>query len=410
MYTFSKNTKMITYILMAIGAVAIGYGFATDPHRVWPNILAGNFFFLAIALASLFFMALQYVTEAGWSAAIKRVPEAISQYLPIAGGIMLVIFIAAGMHWNHIYHWLDGNLYYEWLLPDGNLSHEMAEGAVANPEYDSIIAGKKAYLNFPFFIIRALVYLGVWTWAAKKLRQLSLAEDLVGGTENHYKSIKVSAFFIVFFAITSSMAAWDWIMSIDTHWFSTLFGWYVFSGMFVSAITAITLVVLHLKSKGHLELVNESHLHDLGKFMFAFSIFWTYLWFCQFMLIWYANIPEEVTYYMARWDNYKVPFWTMVFINFAFPVLALMSREAKRIKNYLVVTGFMVILGHYMDVFVMIMPGTTGDNAPHFGFIEIGTFLGFAGLFTNFVLRQLAKSPLVAKNHPFIEESKHHHI
>lgn len=393
MYTFSKNTKLITYVLMAIGAIALGYGFATDAHRTWPNLLASNFFFLAIALASLFFMALQYVTEAGWSAAIKRVPEGIAQYLPIGGAIMIVIFIAAALHWNHIYHW-------------------MAEG-IADPtheNYDEIIAGKTGYLNFPFFIIRALIYLGVWTWAAKKLRQLSLNEDLVGGTENHFKSVKTSAIFVVFFAVTSSTAAWDWIMSIDTHWFSTLFGWYVFAGMFVSAITTITLVVLHLKRKGHLEIVNENHLHDLGKFMFAFSIFWTYLWFSQFMLIWYSNIPEEVTYYMARWDNYKVPFWTMVIINFAFPVLALMSRDAKRMTGYLTVTGVMVIIGHYMDTWVMIMPGVMGDHAPHFGFIEIGTFLGFAGLFTNFILRQIAKSPLVAKNHPFIEESEHHHI
>jgi hypothetical protein len=205
------------------------------------------------------------------------------------------------------------------------------------------------------------------------------------------------------------MMAWDWIMSIDTHWFSTLFGWFVFSSMGVTGFTMIALTAIVLKRKGYLDQVNENHIHDLGKWIFAFSILWTYMWFSQFMLIWYSNIPEEVTYYMARWDNYNALFWLTSTINFIFPLLILMSRDSKRNFGYILTVGVIVLIGHWCNIFLMIAPGTLKDHW-HIGFTEIGMFMGFLGLFLFIINKALTKAPLFVENHPFADESVHHHI
>ncbi len=365
-------------------------------NKPWANLLVNNFFFLAISLGALFFLAVQYAAQAGWTVVILRVLEAMSQFLWLPMLILLLIVLAGVGHFggNHIWHW-------------------MAEG-IMDPEsanYDSIIAGKQAYLNGPFFIIRTLVYFIGWVGAAMLLRKLSKKNDMTGVdyAKNWVKTRNLSAGFLVFFAVTSSTSAWDFIMSIDTHWFSTLFGWYVFAGMFVSALTVLMLIVLYLKSKGYLEQVNKSHIQDMAKFMFAFSIFWTYLWFSQYMLIWYSNIPEEVTYYMIRFREYKGLFITMLAMNFLFPVLVLMSRDSKRNFGFILVAGITMIIGHWLDVYIMIYPGSVGVNWS-IGLINIGTFLGFAGLFIFVVFRSLAKAPLMPENHPMYIESKYHHI
>jgi Ni/Fe-hydrogenase subunit HybB-like protein len=204
------------------------------------------------------------------------------------------------------------------------------------------------------------------------------------------------------------MMSWDWIMSIDPHWFSTLFGWYVFASMVVSGVTTIALITIYLKSKGFLEFVNDSHIHDLGKFMFGFSVFWTYLWFSQFMLIWYSNIPEEVTYFMTRIEDYNLPFFGMLVMNFIFPLLILINSDFKRTNYFVVMAGIVIILGHYIDIYNMIMPSAVGDQW-YIGAPEIGGFLFFLGLFIFIVFKELTKSPLLAKGDPYIGESKRFH-
>lgn len=362
--------------------------------RPWSSLLVAAIFFLGVSLVSIFFLALQYVAEVGWTVVLKRVLMAIGSFLPYVGAILFIIFITGGLHLfgNHTYHW----------MATGIMDPE-------SPNYDAIIAGKEAYLNLTFFLVRALIYFAGWYYGLKKLISLSLLEDQNGGLEYYNKSVKVSAIFIVFFAVTSSMMAWDWIMSIDTHWFSTLFGWYVFAGMMVTVFVVLSMVVVHLKSKGQLEHVNENHMHDIAKFMFAFSIFWTYLWFSQFMLIWYANIPEEVTYFTARFDEYTLPFMTALVLNFVVPILMLISRDAKRISGFVIVIGSIILVGHYLDFFVMIMPGTVGAHW-HLGFVEIGTFLGLGGLFIRVVTKKLSSMELTPKNHPMLKESKNFHI
>lgn len=365
-------------------------------NKPWANLLTTNFFFLAISLGALFFLAVQYAAQAGWTVVLLRILEAMSSFLWIPMLILLVLVLTGVFHvgGNHLWHW-------------------MAEGIMepGSENYDAIIAGKEGFLNGPFYIARILVYAIGWIGAAVLLRKMSCKMDQSGvdHAKNWVKMRNLSAGFLVFFAVTSSTSAWDIIMSIDTHWFSTLFGWYVFAGMFVSALTVLMLIVLYLKSKGYLPEVNRSHIQDTAKFMFAFSIFWTYLWFSQYMLIWYSDIPEEVTYYMIRFEEYRGIFLTMLAMNFLFPVLVLMSRDSKRNYGFILTAGIIMIIGHWLDVYIMVHPGSVGEHWS-IGLTHLGTFLGFAGLFILVVFRALAKAPLMPENHPMYIESKYHHI
>lgn len=418
-FIFTKKAKLIFSVLMLIGVVAMVVGYATDVsehhNRFWANFFVNGFFYFAISLGALFFLALQYATEASYMIALKRVIEGISQYIFVGSGILIVFFLAGTFHLHHVYHWMDVAVMYEFVMEATMGSahpeyiHEMVDGAVKNTHFDKLIAGKSAYLNQPFFWIRTLVYLGVWCYFANLFRKRSLLEDSMGGTKIHFKNMTYAAIFLVFFAFTSSTASWDWIMSIDTHWFSTLFGWYVFSGMWVSFLIVFVLLSIWLKEKGYLPHVNKSHIHDAAKWMFAISFLWTYLWFSQFMLIWYSNIPEEVTYYILRIEHYKLLFFGIFFTNFIFPMVILISRDAKRQIGYIIVVGCIIFVGHWLDVFMMIMPGSLGSHA-HIGLMEIGMALGFLGLFLFVVFRALSKAPLTVENHPFLDESKHLHI
>ena len=358
-------------------------------NRPWSALYVAAIFFLGLGLGQLFFLGIQYVAQAGWSAGLLRVMEAQAFAIVIPLIFILIISFLGFGHVHHMFHW-------------------MVEGidVPGHPNYDPIIAEKTGFLSPLFFSIRAIIYMVGWIWAAKMLRKNSLLSDTGDGVAMWKKNRGVAAAFTVFYAVTSSTSAWDFIMSIDTHWFSTLFGWYTFAGMFVSSFAALILITLYLKGKGLMEWVNENHLHDLGKFMFAFSVFWTYLWFSQFMLIWYADIPEEVTYYMQRFDQYKVPFFVMLVLNFLLPVLAVLSRATKRVPGTVIMAAFFVLVGHYMDHYVMIMPGTVGDHYG-FGLLELGAILFFAGMFIYVVLSSLAKAPLLHKNHPMITESKY---
>jgi hypothetical protein len=395
MYKISKSTHLLSLVLIAIGLLSTVYAFINDSHAAWTSLIFNNYFFLGISIFAVFFVALQHVAEAGWSTVIKRVPEAIMTFLPYACAVMIFIVVAAMLHWNHIYHWMEEGI--------------MTEGA---PNYDKIIAGKEAYLNPIFFLVRSIIYVVVWIYCAKRLRDISLQGDLEGGIgENSYnKGITVSAWFIVFFAVSSSMASWDWIMSIDTHWFSTLFGWYIFSEWSAIGFTTILLFCLFLKKQGYLQDLNDSIIHDLGKWVFAFSVVWTYMWFSQFMLIWYANIPEEVTYFMERIElsNYRFLFWFSAAINFVVPTIVLMSRDAKRNTNFLIVASVVILIGHWINSYLLFAPGTLHDHG-HLGLTDLGMGLGFLGLFFYVVFRSLTTRPLSVKHHPFLEESKHLH-
>ena len=355
-------------------------------NKPWAAIYVAAFFFFMIALGTMAFYAVQYAAQAGWSPVLFRVMEAISYYLIPGGIIMFLLLLLSGFHVNHLFIWMDPEV----------VAH------------DEIIQGKTAYLNVPFFLLRAAIYIGGWCFFMFMMRKNSWRQH--EATDNLWfkKNFKLDAGFLVFFIVTESLMSWDWIMSLDPHWFSTLFGWYVFASMFVAAITMIALVTIYLKSRNYLPFVNDSHIHDLAKFMFGMSIFWSYLWFAQFMLIWYANIPEEVVYFAARFDDYALPFLGMVAINFLFPVLVLMNSDFKRVNWFVVMTGIAILIGHYLDIYVMVMPATVGESW-FIGVPEISAMLFFGGLFTFVVFNALTKAPLLAKRNPFIKESEHFH-
>ncbi len=357
-------------------------------NRPYSALYVAAFFFFMIALGVLAFYAIQYASQAGWSPVLFRVMEAITYYVLPGGLIVLAIAL-----------WSDDHLFI-WMNPD-----------MVNPDsadFDALIANKSGWLNKTAFTIRALIIIGGWSLYRYFSRKFSIAQDSADDNRNFKKNFRISAAFLVFYIYTESMMSWDWIMSVDPHWFSTLFGWYVFASMFVSGITVIALITIYLKSRGHLGFVNDSHMHDLAKWMFAFSIFWTYLWFSQFMLIWYADIPEEVTYFVTRLEDYKVPFIGMLALNFIFPFLVLMNSDYKRIPWFIVMAGIAILVGHYIDIFNMIMPATVGDRWA-IGLPEISAVALFLGLFLLLVFYALSKEQLLAKGNPFLKESEQFH-
>ncbi len=369
----------------------IGLAYQDKAHlfqRVMANLLLDGFFFFALGLGALFYLALAYATESGWYVYIKRMLEAQAGFIPVGSVILLLVFLAFVLtDGAHVYLWMD--------------SHVVEE--------DPIIAGKSAYLNKIFFLIRTIIYLGVFVIFYRGFRKRSLQEDIEGGTAIHFTNFKKGALFLVFFAVFSSTFSWDWLMSIDVHWFSTLFGWYVFAGVWCSSMVVLMMLLLYLRGKGLVPKLNDSHIHDVGKWIFATSFLWSYLFFSQFMLYWYANIPEEVIYYYDRINEFKFLYFGMFIINFALPMVLLMSREAKRHAGVLTAVGAVILVGHWIDVFVMIAPAGIGSHASITA-LEIGLFLLFGALFVFVVLNSLSKAPLVPKKHPMLDESIHHEI
>jgi hypothetical protein len=360
---------------------------------LWHNAV----FFTGVSLLGVFFLALQYVTWSGWSASIKRVMEAMGYGL-FLGAPLIIVVLAFGAH--DLFHWT-----HEGLM------------TVGSENYDAIIAGKEWYLNTSFYWSRTIIYLAGWVILFLAIRKESLLEDKSGNIIHHRRQINWSAGFLVFFGVSSSMMSWDWIMSIDPHWFSTLFGWYVLASLLVTAVAVMILLTLYLKGENLLEMVNQNHIHDLGKFLFGFSIFWMYLWFSQFILLWYSNVPEEVIYYLERMDYnekvYSFLFALILVVNFLLPLLWLMTRDAKRNYAWLKVAAMAVIIGHWLDFYMMIYPGVMKNEGGidlGFFFLEVGFGLFFAGAFIYMYLTGLSKAPVVAANHPFLEESKHLHV
>ena len=361
-------------------------------NRPWSAFYVALFFSLGITLLVLAFYAIQRVAQVGWSILILRVMEAITANLLPTSIIMLVVIVASVMHLNHLFPW-------------------MAEGTVdpTSDNYDAIIDGKSGWMNATGFLVRSIAYLLIWNAYRFFIRRSSIKEDTANdGNKTYKKNFTASVIFLFLFMITESMMSWDWIMGLDPHWFSTLFGWYVLATLLVSALTVIAFFTIYFRSKGALPGVNDSHIHDLAKFMFGFSVFWTYLWFSQFMLIWYADIPEETTYFVMRFSEYKLPFLGMVVMNFVFPILLLLNSDFKSKPWFVFIGGFVILVGHYVDVFIMVMPSTVGSQW-YFGIPEMSAICFFVGLLIFTTLRAFSKvSPIPAGN-PFLKESEHFH-
>jgi len=390
-FKFNQNQKWFALGIAGIGLILLLIGVLTgvDGNRIWGSFLTANWYFLGLGLAGTLILALNYTSASGWNTLLKRPLEAMNNYVPIGAllfGVPFIIYLVLTHH-HTIYHW----------------THE---------QIDSLLQQKTPYLNLPFFIIRTVIVLGVWVAFAIAFRKLSLKEDADGSIQHYRKAMQLGPLFLIAFAITISFGSWDWFMSLEPHWFSTIFAVYVFAGIFVGGWTVTALLTLFLKSSGHLKQVNENHFHDLGKFMFGFSIFWAYIWVSQYLLIWYGNLPEEVMYYYVRMQGgFYVLFVVNLFLNFLVPFLVLMMNTAKRSYKTILYVGIIMLVGRWIDVFLLVMPGAIGEHPTlHIGFPEIGFTLLYGGIFLYVVFNALSKAGLVAKNHPFIEESIQHEV
>jgi hypothetical protein len=372
-----------TLIMIAVGIAALVVGFVSDPQRGWANFLLNNVYFVSLSAGALLFLSIQRVTHSGWSAGFIRVPEAMAGFLPVAAVLFLIMIF--GVH--SLYHW----------------SHTEA---VAQ---DPLLSHKAPFLNLPFWIIRMVVYFILWILMFVLIRRNSLKEDQVGGMEPFKKLEHYAKIFIFIVIITFSFAMIDWVMSIDAHWYSTIFAIKNFVAAFHHAAIVITFIVLLMNRKGHFPFLNPSHLGDFSRYIFMLCIIWGYFWFAEFMLIWYANIPEETAYFIPRirGEGWRFFFFANIAINWFLPFLLLMPKATARSKVVLKIIIPFLIVGQFIDLYIQIFPGTIGE--PLLGFQEIGTFIGFAGLFmlvTGYVLSRVNLYPV---NHPYLEECQHHH-
>jgi len=394
MRTWSMGLMVVGVISLIVGYFVYGTGDEHHQMRFWGALLQNSIYFLLVVNAAMFFFCATTLAMGGFQMAFRRVTEAISACVPVIGAITFVILMAIVLgHKHFIYEWLDKEL-------------------VAK---DPVLNGKKGFLNANFFVIWTILTIGLWTVLGYKMRQISRSIDdqplsVAEGKKYIYKNTVWASVFIVWFALTvASTVPWLWLMSINAHWFSTMYSWYNFGSSFVAGVALITLFVIYLKNKGYLEYVNKEHLHDLGKFQFAFSIFWTYLWFSQFMLIWYANIPEETIYFKPRFEGaYTGIFYLNLTINFLAPLLIYMRRSSKRNYSTLVFMSVALLFGHWLDYYQMVFASLIPDHVP-MNLFDFGIAAGFLGIIIYQTGNVLARFPLLAKNHPFFKESIIHY-
>lgn len=381
--TIPQRVRILALILTGIGLIALVTGFLTDQSRTFTSLLLNNYYFLSLSLGAVFFVSLHHVTDAGWSSMFKRIPEAMASYVPFAFIVMLVLF--AGVR--DIYEWAEPGI----------------------TETDALIAHKSPYLNLPFFYIRAILLFCAWIILIILIRRASLRGDREDGPAWYQKNKHLSMVYIFVFSITFSVASFDWIMSIDSHWFSTLFGIRAIVSSLYYAVSLLVILVILLNKAGYLEALNKYHLNDFARYLFRLSIVFGYLWFMQYLIIWYANIPETTFYYVYRVNEpWTFLFYAELVINWTIPFILLMSDDLARKKSVLIPVSILLLAGFYISLYIQIMPGTTGFI--RFGFIEAGSFLGFAGVFMLLFMRTLSKAPLYAKVDPFIQESVSHHL
>lgn len=409
-FEFTSKVRNILYGFIALGLICLVVIFFKSDElntRFWTNILINSLFFSGISFMTMFLYAAHTVGFAGFFTMFKRLWEAFFSFLPI--GLLFILVIALGNYFNFhsLYLWTD-------------------KGVLEN---DVVLQSKSAFLNANWYLFGTLIIAGSWVFVSRKIRTLSKEEDEHGTSEFEYhKRIRNwSSALLPLIGFGSAALIWLWLMSVDSHWYSTLFAWYTATSWAVAAFCLTILILIWLKANGYYKSITDEHLHDLGKYLFAFSIFWAYLWFSQYMLIWFSNIGEETVYFKTRLDKYPVLFAANFVINFAVPFIVLMRNDTKKKYGTLIFTSVVVFFGHYLDTFLMAVPGIlhasdeikglegaaveTASFIPGFtmpGLLEIGVFLGFLSLFLIVILRALTKASLIPMRDPYLEESFHH--
>ncbi len=419
-FTFEAKQKSFLFGAMALGLLCLLLSYFMEPEQIaaggfhsrfWSNFLLNSVFYAGMAFMATFTLAAFITAYSGWHVSFKRLWEGFSLFLLPGLILMVIIGIANYLHANHLYHWADS-------------------GAVAE---DVVLQGKSGFLNNGWYLFGTIIIVGAWYFFATRLRAASVHEDAENTESSNFKFHRNARFYAAVFlpiaAFSGPAMVWQWVMSVDAHWYSTLFAWYTMSSWFVAVCALSILLLIYLKSKGYFTRVSVEHLHDLGKYMFAFSIFWAYCWFSQYMLIWYGNIGEETIHFKERLVSYPTLFYGNLLINFAIPFLVLMRNTTKRRYGTLIFTSILVFFGHWVDFFFMVKPGVLitaqealakGGEVERFtsfvsgftlpGLVDIGVFIGFTAFFVYFVFRKMEKASLFPSHDPYIEESLHHEV
>jgi hypothetical protein len=382
MMTRLRLTTRLTLALRAgatLGLVTLVIGVASVPERAWPNYLISLWYATGIGLGAGFFIATQYVTNAGWSVAIRRVPEALTSILPVAG--VAAIGLVWGIPW--IYEW----------------------GRLLPPQEDSLLQGKAAWLSAPFFFVRIGVYFATWVWLARVIARNSVRQDADGDAAHTTRNVRWSAVFLVVGISTGYLASIDLLMSLEPRWVSAVFGLASLSGSFLSGLAAIALLVVVLRRMGHGEFFTTEHLCDLGRLMMAFSVFWVYLWVSQHLVIWYGNLPEETSYYVLRHSGGWGPVsFLNVMLNWTVPFVLLLPRASKRSDRIVAIAAAVILAGRWLDLYVIVMPIAFPDR-PAIGVFEVAPVAGTLAAVFMVAFRSLGKRSLVPLRDPYIVES-----
>ncbi len=385
-YQVSSGVRGLFLLFAAIGVLSFLFGVSKQPQHAWASFVQNHFYFLSLGIGGLFFASVQWASSAMWSAPVRRLAESFTSYLPVAA-VAFIVLCLGGLP--HLYEWTHA---------------EAVQG-------DPMLSGKAGYLNVSFFVIRNLIVFGAWIYFAKKMIGNSLAQDASADFAYTQKNQRLSPAFLIVFAVTFTMMSFDLLMSIDARWFSTIYGVYCFAGLFYSTLALVCLLTLKLKCKGHLDaFVNDNHYHDLGKFMFAFTVFWAYIGFSQFMLIWYANLPEETGYYIRRLSGGWIGVSLFLLVGkFILPFFMLLPRDAKRNPKILGAVACFMMVAQWIDMLWLVQPEFYSEG-PRLNWIDLGVTLGFTGLFGFSVSRFLGRHNVVAIGDPrLIESVTHHH-
>jgi len=385
-FELSPLHRRLPLLAVALGAAVAAWGLHSAPQRTWANLLLDGFYLLSLAVSAMFFIATQRLYGARWSAGLRRVPEAFMLALPVAAALVLALYFGR-----------------EWLFPwsrPGAFAHAPA------------IAGKVTYLRAPFVFARMAAALLSWILFAWLFRRTSLAQDREPSSSlaHHRRLDQYSAAFVVVFAISFTTSAYDCLISLDPEWFSTMFAVYVFAGTFVQSIAAVALATVVLKERGLLE-VGEQQLHDLGKMLFAFATFWAYIWVCQYLLVWYGNIPDEVKNYLTRTRGPWLSLFALNFlVNWVVPFAVLLPARAKANPRVLQAMSILLLCGRWLDLYLLVMPSTS--RVPNIGVPEIAIAAGHAALLYLVFVHALARAPLVPVHDPamaeqFLEQLEH---
>ena len=413
-FNVSNQFKALCAGLMVAALFAVVVGHQVDAVRIKLALLVAGFYFTSLCLGGLFFTALQHVTKAGWSVNVRRFSEsmvgftATSLNTPILLAAILpflLIVLVGGEGVERTWQSIEG------VLAPGGLLYKWWFAGDASADY--LLQHKRPYLNPSFFSLRFVVFWCLWLLFGYKLVRMSLRQDKTGDTKLTHKLLPWSVVFVLVFALTYSLLSVDWLMSLEAHWFSTIFGVYCFAGLFQSTMAAMILLIVYAMRRGWLDgVVTANHLHDLGKFMFAFTVFWAYIAFSQYMLIWYANLPEETMFYLPRSKGEWL--WVslaLLVFRFVVPFLMLLPRWAKRQPEYLSVMAVLVLIMQWVDIYWLVYPSHAKfHDVVVFGWMEVLVFLGCAGSFMLGVTKFLSTHPLVPTHDPRGHESQHHKV